>query len=49
MPQPIISQQLRILRSNGLVAATRENGFAVYRLEEPALRDLVGCMEKCHR
>ena len=48
-PQPIVSQQLRILRSHGLVAATRENGFARYRLVEPALRDLVCCMEKCQR
>src|SRR5512139_2819858 len=49
VPQPIVSQQLRILRSNGLVAATREGGFARYRLAEPALRDLVCCMEKCER
>jgi DNA-binding transcriptional ArsR family regulator len=48
-PQPIVSQQLRILRSHGLVAAVRENGFARYRLAEPALRDLVCCMEKCER
>jgi len=48
-PQPIVSQQLRILRGRGLVAATRENGFAFYRLAEPALRELVCCMEKCDR
>jgi DNA-binding transcriptional ArsR family regulator len=48
-PQPIVSQQLRILRSHGLVAATREDGFARYRLEEPALRELVCCMERCRR
>jgi ArsR family transcriptional regulator len=48
-PQPIVSQQLRILRARGLVTATRENGFARYRLAEPALRDLVCCMEKCDR
>jgi len=47
VPQPIVSQQLRILRSHGLVAATREDGFAWYRLAEPALRDLVCCMERC--
>ncbi len=49
VPQPIVSQQLRILRGQGLVAATREDGFAWYRLAEPALRDLVCCMEKCER
>jgi ArsR family transcriptional regulator len=48
-PQPIVSQQLRILRARGLVEATRENGFARYRIAEPALRGLVGCMEKCDR
>lgn len=48
-PQPIVSQQLRILRARGLVTARRENGFAQYRLAEPALKDLVGCMERCDR
>src|SRR5512138_3136351 len=48
-PQPIVSQQLRILRAQGLVAVTREGGFARYRISEPALHDLVGCMEKCSR
>jgi DNA-binding transcriptional ArsR family regulator len=47
--QPIVSQQLRILRIHGLVAARREEGFATYRLAEPALRDLVCCMERCAR
>ncbi len=48
-PQPIVSQQLRILRARGLVTATREGGFARYRLAEQALRDLVCCMERCDR
>jgi ArsR family transcriptional regulator len=47
--QPILSQQLRVLRSLGLVEVSRENGFSWYRLAEPALRDLVCCMEKCER
>jgi DNA-binding transcriptional ArsR family regulator len=45
--QAIVSQQLRILRMKGLVAAEREKGFAEYRLLETNLRDLVGTMEKC--
>jgi ArsR family transcriptional regulator len=45
--QAIVSQQLRILRSHGLVAASRANGFARYRLVEQNLRGLVRCMEKC--
>ena len=48
-PQPIVSQQLRILRTQRLVAATRAKGFARYRILEPALHDLVCCMEKCSR
>lgn len=45
----IVSQQLRILRSHGLVAARREKGFARYRLVERNLRGLVRCMERCRR
>lgn len=48
-PQPIVSQQLRILRTQGLVAVTRAGGYARYRIAEPALHDLVGCMERCSR
>jgi len=45
--QAIVSQQLRILRSHGLVAASRTGGFARYRLVEQNLRGLVRCMESC--
>jgi ArsR family transcriptional regulator len=45
--QAIVSQQLRILRMCGLVEVTREGGFAVYRLAEPHLDDLLRCMESC--
>ena len=48
-PQGIVSQQLRILRSQGLVEAVRENGFARYRLIETNLRTLVACMKGCGR
>ena len=47
--QAIVSQQLRILRHNGLVAADREGGFATYRLVERRLEGLVHCMEHCGR
>lgn len=47
LPQAIVSQQLRILRLHGLVESTREDGFAVYRLAEPRLRDLLHCLENC--
>jgi ArsR family transcriptional regulator len=48
MPQAIVSQQLRILRMSGLVAAERSGGFARYRLAQPRLRQLVKCLEGCH-
>ena len=47
IPQSVVSQQLGILRMRGLVAASREQGRAVYRLLEPRLRQLVECMEGC--
>jgi ArsR family transcriptional regulator len=47
--QAIVSQQLRILRSHGLVAADREGGYATYRLVERNLEGLVHCMERCRR
>jgi ArsR family transcriptional regulator len=47
--QPIVSQQLRILRGHGLVAADRRDGFATYRLVERNLEGLVSCMERCQR
>lgn len=48
VPQAIVSQQLRILRMSGLVAAERSGGFAVYSLAQPRLRQLVSCLEGCH-
>jgi len=43
----IVSQQLRILRMSGLVAAERSEGFALYRLAQPRLKELVRCLDKC--
>lgn len=48
-PPVIVSQQLRILRNHGLVAALRDHGFARYRISEENLRGLVHCMERCRR
>lgn len=45
--QSIVSQQLRILRIQGLVDVVRQNGHAYYRLAEPRLRQLVQCIEGC--
>jgi len=47
LPQPLVSQQLRILRMADLVDFRRENGFAVYRLAQPRLVELLHCLEGC--
>jgi len=41
----IVSQQLAILRMHGLVAATRVNGQAVYRIVDPRIHRLLRCMD----
>lgn len=46
VPQPIVSQQLRILRMRRLVDCARKGGHAQYRLVEQHLKTLVCCMEK---
>ena len=48
LPQAIVSQQLRILRMSGLVAAERQGGFCRYHLTQPRLRQLLNCLEGCH-
>jgi ArsR family transcriptional regulator len=45
--QPIVSQQLRILREQGLIASHRENGLVMNTLAEPELMKLLSCMENC--
>ncbi len=47
--QAILSQQIAILRTRGLVRRRREAGRAVYSLAEPHLRELVGCLKQCRR
>jgi DNA-binding transcriptional ArsR family regulator len=46
-PQPLISQQLRILRTAGLVTVVRSRNTAIYEIKEPALRDLLRCFSRC--
>jgi ArsR family transcriptional regulator len=45
--QAIASQQLRILRSAGLVAAETEDGRAYYRIIEPQLFQMLNCVQIC--
>jgi len=44
-----VSQQLRILRSEGLVESRRSEGFVLYSLALPRLKDLLKCLERCPR
>ncbi|MGC4116403.1 MAG: metalloregulator ArsR/SmtB family transcription factor [Myxococcales bacterium] len=45
--QPIVSQQLRILRMSGLVRTQRQGGLAVYEVAEPNLQKLMSCLDGC--
>jgi len=47
VPQAIVSQQLRILRLNGLVKAARKGGNAFYSIGEDNLRNLLNCLRNC--
>jgi ArsR family transcriptional regulator len=49
LAQAIVSQQLRILRMEGLVESERSGGYALYALAEPRLKALLKCLEKCPR
>ena len=45
--QAIVSQQLRILRAANLVAPRTEDGRAFYRIVEPHLFNMLGCIHTC--
>lgn len=49
LPQAIVSQQLRILRMQGLVKSRRQDGHSLYRLAESRLHDLLSCLSGCPR
>ncbi len=46
LPQAAVSQQLRLLRAQGLVRVRRDAGFAWYRLAMDELRPLIEAAEK---
>ncbi len=47
VPSAIVSQQLRILRSAGLVSGSTRSGHAYYKIIEPHLFRMLGCVESC--
>ena len=45
--QPLVSQQLSILRLSGLVESKRLNGYTYYQLAIPELKELMRCIGRC--
>jgi DNA-binding transcriptional ArsR family regulator len=45
--QSIVSQQLRVLRMQGIVSVVKKGGFSFYSLADPQLKNLISCLEKC--
>ncbi len=43
-PQPIISQQLKILKSVGIVQKIREGSSFCYKLSNPSYGDMIRCI-----
>lgn len=48
VPQAIVSQQLAILRLNGLVTVRSGGGFRHYSLAVEEIPTLLSCMTHCH-
>ena len=46
-PQPIISQQLKILKSAGIVQRVKESGNFCYQLTNCHFADIIKCMRGC--
>ena len=46
-PQPIISQQLKILKSAGIVQRVKERGNFCYQLTNHHFADIIKCMRGC--
>ena len=47
--QAIASQQLRILRSNGIVTFRRQGTLSLYSLAIPGLLNLLVCLQRCQQ
>ena len=46
-PQPIVSQQLKILKGAGIVHKAREGGNYCYKLSNHHFADMIQCMRGC--
>lgn len=47
IPQAIVSQQLRIMRSGNVVLSRRQGTLMLYRLAHPGLLKLLQCLLSC--
>ncbi len=45
--QPIISQQLKILKGNGIVNRVKKKHSYLYELTDPHYSDMIKCMKGC--
>ena len=47
LPQPQVSQQLARLRSSNIVCGRRDGVHVYYRITEPKVYDVLGCIRRC--
>lgn len=46
--QPTLSQQLGVLRQDGVVCTRREGKHVIYRVSDPALLDILAVLERLY-
>ncbi|KAB1063229.1 ArsR/SmtB family transcription factor [Salibacter halophilus] len=46
--QAVASQQLKILKQNGVLTCKRKGKHSFYQLAHPQIKDLISCIESCH-
>lgn len=49
LPQAVVSQQLRIMKSGGVVICRRVGSSSRYRLANPGLLHLLKCLQGCQQ
>jgi len=49
LPQAIVSQQLRIMRTSQVVIYRRQKSQSLYSLAHPGLINLLDCLQKCQK
>ena len=47
-PQPVISQHLAVLKSNGIVKSEVSGNRRIYSIVDPFIRDIVTAVSPCH-